>query len=212
MVVLKVSDNPREQRAALLAALIVLKKGGVIAFPTETTYGLGCDPTNPEAVRKIYEMKGRDHAKPLQLIAGSMNQVRAIAEMNAKAHRVTKLFWPGPLTLLLPVKRGTKFHERVVEDDMIGIRVTSHELLQKLLRLYGRPIAATSANRSGEAPARSGRGIRRTFLTSPIKPNLLLDSGALPKRKPTTVAAIDRSGFVRILRKGGIRFPGMFRT
>lgn len=211
MVILKVGDNPREQRAALLAALIELKNGGVIAFPTETTYGLGCDPRNPEAIAKLYEMKGRSGNKPLQLIAGSMGQVKAIAEMNAKMHRVTKVFWPGPLTLLMPIKRGVKLHERVIEDDMIGIRVTSNDLLQKLLKLYGRPIAATSANRSGDEPARSGRGITKIFSDSRVKPNLLLDTGALPKRKPTTVALISREGIVSIFRQGGLRLPKIFR-
>jgi L-threonylcarbamoyladenylate synthase len=204
MLVLKIGESKIEREAALRAAVLALKRGQVISFPTETVYGVGCDPRNVKVVKRIFELKGRKESKPLQLIAGSLAQAKKVVTIDAANAKVIKKFWPGPLTLLLPFKKGVKLAPKTHDKRINAIRVTSDSFLQELTRRYGYSIAATSANRSGKPPATSGRGVVKAFLKDP-KPDLLLDFGAIPKRKPTTVARIDKDGGVHVLRQGAVR-------
>lgn len=204
MLVLRVDESKKEREAALRAAVLALKRGDVIAFPTETVYGVGCDPRSVKAVKRIFTLKGRKESKPLQLIAGSLVQANKVVTIDAANAKVIKKFWPGPLTLLLPFKKGVKLAPKTHDKRINAIRVTSDPFVQELTKRYGYPIAATSANRSGKPPATSGRGVTKAFQKDP-KPDLLLDFGSIPKRKPTTVARIDKDGGVHVLRQGGIR-------
>jgi len=193
------------QKKAINAAVRVLQQGGVIAFPTETTYGLACDPRNTKAVKKIFRIKGRDDGKPLQLIAASRAQVAALATINAPTKKAIAMHWPGALTLLLPLKKGVRLAAQVSPKRTIGIRVSSAPLAQSLARAFGHPIAATSANRSGNTPAFSGKGVVDAFHTHPMKPDLLIDAGTIPRNKPSTVAQIADDGTVEIFRQGSVR-------
>ena len=193
------------ERAAIRAAVHVLKRGGVIAFPTETVYGFGCDPRNTTAVAKIFKIKGRDEGKPLQLIAGTRSQVTRLSSVTGMAGRVARRYWPGPLTLLLPLRRGQRLSSRAAPRRTIGIRVSSHRFLQRLTKAFGGPIAATSANVSGKPTASSGRGIIRIFQDRAARPDLVLDGGTLPRCKPSTVARIRSDGTVEVLRQGSAR-------
>lgn len=204
MQILHMGIRKAEREAALRAAVSALKRGEVIAFPTETVYGIGCDPMNTKAVNRIFTIKGRDEGKPVQLIAGSVQQVKKLAEIDAANQSVMKKYWPGPLTLLLSLKKGVKLAPRVSPKRTIGVRVSGDAFMRELALTFGRPVAATSANRSGDPPATSGRGVVKAFQKEP-KPDLLLDFGAAPKRKPTTVARINKDGTVEILRQGGVR-------
>ena len=198
--------TPASAPAAIRAAVRVLTQGGVIALPTETTYGLACDPRNMSAVRTIFRIKGRRDTKPLQLIAGSLAQVKRLSSIAGPTRQITDRYWPGPLTLLLPLRKGKKLAAPVRPKNIIGIRVTSHALVQKLALAFGHPIAATSANKSGESPCYSGRRVREVFAKG-LKPALLLDAGPLPRRAPSTVARIMPDGSVKILRAGSMRLP-----
>lgn len=204
MLILKVGKSEIERETALRAACLALKRGQIIAFPTETVYGIGCDPRNVKAVKRIFALKGREESKALQLIAGSLAQAKKVVSIDAANAKVIRKYWPGPLTLLLPFKEGVKFASRTHEKRINAIRVTSDPFLQELTKRYGYPIAATSANRSGAKPAMSGRGVQRSFRSDP-KPDLVLDFGARPVRKPTTVAWIHRDGNIEVLRQGGVR-------
>lgn len=204
MLNLKIGKKKSEREAALRTALLALRRGEVIAFPTETVYGIGCDPMNTKAVNRIFTIKGRNERKPVQLIAGSIGQVKKLADIDAANASVMKKYWPGALTILLPLKKGMRLAPRVSPKRTIGVRVSGDAFMRKLALKLGRPIAATSANRSGSPPATSGRGVMKAFSEDP-KPDLLLDFGATPKRKPTTVARISKKGQVRIFRQGSIR-------
>lgn len=192
--------------AAIKAAVVVLRQGGIIAFPTETVYGLGCDATSAVAARRVYHMKQRERNKTLQLIAGSLAQVKAVSKLGYWERMLVSRYWPGPLTLLVSVRPEAHVSSFAIQDGRIGIRVTSDPFLQKLLRVYGKPIAATSANRSGETPARSGREVMKIFQAR-TGPDLLIDMGRLLKRQPSTVASTDSSGRVSVLRQGSVRLP-----
>ncbi|MBD3251268.1 threonylcarbamoyl-AMP synthase, partial [Candidatus Uhrbacteria bacterium] len=189
MLILRVMPNQTTEAVAIRAAVSCLNEGKVLSFPTETVYGIGADPRVATAVNRMFTIKGRDEGKPIQLIAASWSQVEALAELSVEEKRFLKRFWPGPLTVLLTLKKGVCLASRVSPNRMIGIRITPDPFLQRLIKRFGHPIAATSANRSGFVPATSGRGVARAFSVEP-KPDLLLDFGARPKRKPTTVARI----------------------
>lgn len=193
------------QKKVLKEAVRVLKKGGVVAIPTETTYGLVCDPRNAKAVRKIFRIKGRDEGKPLQLIAASRTQVTALAALNPFAKKSIMKHWPGPLTLLLPLKKGIRIAPKVSPKRTIGIRVSSAPIVRALARAFAHPVAGTSANRSGNTPAFSSQGVVDAFKDYPAKPDLLIDAGSIPRNKPSTVARIHDDGRVEIFRQGAIR-------
>ena len=180
----------------------VLRKGGVIAFPTETTYGLGCDPRNLKAVRRIYKLKGRDYKKPLLLVASSVAQVRRVAELHAASFMLQEKYWPGPLTLVLPIRKPSTLVSGVAVKGEVAIRVSSSSIVQMLTRQLGFPIVATSANRTGQAECRSSRAVRAVF-DGDI--DYILDAGALPKRKLSTVARVQTDGTIEVIRAGAIK-------
>lgn len=186
--------TPAERRCAVALAAKVLRAGGVIAYPTETVYGLGCDPRNAKAVARIFRMKGREKRKPFLLVAASIGQVRRVAMLRGAASRVAERYWPGPLTLVLPTKRGE-----------IAIRVSSSPVAKAIARRFGHPIVSTSANRSGEPECRSGRAVRMLFERMRHGPDLIVDGGTLPRRKPSTIARIGADGSVEVLRAGAVR-------
>ena len=135
------------------SAVAVLKRGGVIAYPTETAYGLGCDPRKAKAVAKIFRIKGRGKNKPLLLVAASVAQVRRLVRLPTTNYQLLTKYWPGPLTLVLPVKKGAwhaPLHKSIAPHGEIAIRFSSSPFVQELCRAYGFPIVSTSANRSGE--------------------------------------------------------------
>ena len=127
----------------------VLRAGGLVAFPTETVYGLGADATNSEAVLSIYETKGRPRFNPLIVHCADMAMAEQFAEFSPLARRLATL-WPGPLTLVLPKKPNAALCDLVTAGlDTVGIRIPAHPLALELIALTGRPLAAPSANPSG---------------------------------------------------------------
>jgi L-threonylcarbamoyladenylate synthase len=128
----------------------VLRGGGLVAFPTETVYGLGADATSNSAVAGIFEAKGRPRFNPLIVHVQSLDRARRLAEFDALAPRLADRFWPGPLTLVLPRKPDCPLSFLVSAGlDTVALRVPEHPVAQQLLRASGMPIAAPSANRSG---------------------------------------------------------------
>ena len=132
--------------AALAAVAAHLRAGGLAIVPTETVYGVAADPQAPGAVKRIYAVKGRDARKPLPLLAASRDQILAFgARLAPPAQRLAERFWPGPLTLVLPVRGGGEE----------GFRIPAHPVMQALLEQVGHPLRVTSANRSGQPAART---------------------------------------------------------
>lgn len=194
MIVLRVTKL--NIKIAIAAAIKILKRGGVIAYPTETTYGLGCDPRNAKAVRRIYAIKVRENKKPYLLVASSVPQVKKVAKLAGANLEFALRYWPGPLTLVLPEKKGKK---------EIAIRVSSSKFVRSLTETYGFPIVSTSANKSGKKECRSGRAIVATFQDQKHKPDLVIDVGSLPRRKASTIARVWEDGRVEILRSGSVK-------
>jgi L-threonylcarbamoyladenylate synthase len=127
----------------------IIKDGGLVAFPTETVYGLGADATNQSACLKIYEAKGRPSNNPLIVHVSSIDQIEQYAELNDNAYKLAE-FWPGPLTMVLCKKPGSGLSECVTAGlDTVALRIPSLDIARNLIEQSGCPIAAPSANKSG---------------------------------------------------------------
>lgn len=178
--------------------VMALERGGMIAFPTETTYGLGCDPRNTEAVERIFRIKGRDHKKPLLLVAGSFEQAERVAFLSTQARQLAETYWPGPLTLILPARAEAELVDGVSVNGEVAVRFSSSELVQSLTNAFGFPIVATSANLTGQPDSRSADDVRAYNL----EVDYIIDGGILPESKPSTVVRIKEDGEVEVIRHG----------
>jgi L-threonylcarbamoyladenylate synthase len=181
-------------------AVAALQAGEVVVYPTETFYGIGADAFAPAALERILAIKGRDAAKTIALIAHDEAAAFAIArEVPDTARRLARAFWPGPLTLVMPAREGLPA-ALVGRDGGVGVRVSSHPVACALAQGLGRPITATSANRSGGAPAQTLAQARAT-LGDTVK--VFVEGGTPAGGAPSTVVRCDRAGW-RVLRAGAI--------
>jgi L-threonylcarbamoyladenylate synthase len=181
--------------------LSVLRSGGVIAFPTDTAYGLGADPFNEPAVSEIFNIKGRSDNKPILLLVDSLEMAERIAVPNPLFHRLATAFWPGPLTFVLPARENVP-PAVTAGTGTIGLRWPAAVFATELIRRFNSPLTATSANRSGE-PACTTAAEVRVQLGSAL--GALIDGGDLPARGGSTILEV--TGAVpRLLREGPISF------
>jgi L-threonylcarbamoyladenylate synthase len=182
----------------LAKAVDVLRHGGVVAFPTETVYGLGADATNADAVRRVFALKGRPATNPLIVHVASVVVARRYAAMwPARAEKLAARFWPGPLTLVLP-KVPAIVAEATAGLGSVGLRVPNHPVALELLRAFDGPVAAPSANRSNHVSPTTAQHVRDEFGDA-IK--VVLDGGASEVGIESTV--LDLSGDrPRVLRPG----------
>lgn len=190
-------------KRALAAAAAVLDAGGVVAFPTETSYGLAANPRNAAAVRRIYAIKGRPAAKPLPLVAASARAVAKAFVIGGAAAKLARRHWPGPLTLVLAAKRGSAL-PALAGGKTGAVRVPASAWARAVAAACGGLVTSTSANRSGDAPCYRPADIRAAFAGRSAAPDLLLDAGTLPARKPSTVVRV-RNGKSDILRPGAVK-------
>lgn len=163
-----------------------LRAGEVVAFPTETVYGLGADATNSSAVLKIYETKGRPRFNPLIVHVADLAMARRYVEFPPLAERLATL-WPGPLTLVLPMRPGSGLSDIATAGlDTVGIRIPDHPLALALIRAAGVPLAAPSANPSGKLSPTTAAQVRRAFHDRvPV-----LDGGACRSGVESTILAV----------------------
>ena len=186
--------------AAIAEAARALMAGGLVAFPTETVYGLGADATNGEAVARLYAAKGRPSFNPLIAHVLDLAAARALARFPADASRLAQAFWPGPLTLVLRKAAGCTVAELATAGlDTIAVRVPDHPVARKILARFGRPVVAPSANRSGHVSPTTAAHVL-VDLDSRI--DLIVDGGATPVGvESTIVACLDGP---MLLRPGGL--------
>lgn len=188
-----------EQSIALAAA--VLRRGDLIAFPTETVYGLGADATDDQAVARIFEAKGRPHFNPLIVHFPAREAAEAFAEFNETAEKLASRFWPGALTLVLPRRPGCRLSLLVSAGlDTVAVRVPAHGDARRLLRAAGVPVAAPSANRSGRLSPTTAQHVAEDLGD---RAAVVLDGG--PCRIGLESTVIDPAdGRPALLRQGGI--------
>jgi len=184
--------SPRKTEGkSIRSAVEVLRGGGIVAFPTETVYGLCVDPSNEEAVRRLYAVKGRDAEKGCAYLLGEAEDVERLTPCwpNA-ARRLARLFWPGPLTLVVPNGTGGR----------VGLRFSAVPVARALARQFGGPLLQTSANLSGQPAALNAAGLLRAL---PGGVDLMLNAGTAPGGISSTVVACEGVTF-DVLREGAI--------
>ncbi|NQV90621.1 threonylcarbamoyl-AMP synthase [Candidatus Uhrbacteria bacterium] len=184
-------------------AIAILKEGGVVVFPTETAYGLAADATNSQAVDLVYKIKGRVPEKTLPIIAGNREMAESVGYMPPMLKKLADRYWPGPLTLLLPVSRGA-LAPAIVKNDQIAVRVSSHPIAKALSEGLGAPIVSTSANVHGEPTCYDVASVQSQFEGRPVQPNMYLDIGPLQSELPSTIVGVDDYGYPDVLRQGSI--------
>jgi L-threonylcarbamoyladenylate synthase len=190
--------------AGVAEAARVLAAGGLVAFPTETVYGLGADAGNGEAIARLYAAKGRPAFNPLIAHVASVTAARKLARLNAAAERLAAAFWPGPLTLVLPKAADCPVAALATAGlDSVAVRVPRHPVAQVLLRAFGGPVVAPSANRSGHVSPTTAPHVLAD-LGGRI--DLIVDGGATPVGLESTIVAclFESSGTPTLLRPGGV--------
>lgn len=190
--------SPDNERTRLQAAELI-KAGGVIAFRTDTFYGLGADPFNAKAVERIKELKGREGNKPILLLISNYEQLdRVMGARSAAFDLLAKELWPGPLTII-----GSSAKDLpsgiTAGGGTVGVRLPDDESVRDLVALCGGAMTATSANPSGLSPAETGKQVEDYF-TDDI--DLIIESGAVIATKPSTV--VDATETVKIVREGAV--------
>ncbi len=190
----------RADRAAVADAAHVLAAGGLVAFPTETVYGLGADATHGQAIARLYEVKGRPRFNPLIAHVHHLTAAEALAQFNADATRLAEAFWPGPLTLVLPKAPASPVADLATAGlDTIAVRVPAHEVAQRILVAFGKPVVAPSANRSGHVSPTTAAHVLADLRN---RIDLIVNAGATPVGVESTIVAC--IGEPVLLRPGGL--------
>jgi len=178
-------------------AVQIINKGGIVIFPTDTVYGIGCDPYNQKGVLSLYKIKKREKTKPFPVIGYSKKELEKIAEFNDKAEKIAEMFWPGPITLILKVK-DENIKKSLGLGKKIAVRVPNNQCVLSLLKEC-KLLVATSANISGTTSLTDPNDCKRDLNGY----DLLLDGGILSDDGESTIVEIDGNK-LRIVRSGSV--------
>lgn len=184
-----------EAPRALEETIHAIQHGGVVAFPTDTVFGLGASLKHPDALERIYRVKGRDKAKPLPVLLSSLDKLDLVTPPpGARVLALLRAFWPGPLTVVLPAIAGLP-PQVVASDNTVGVRIPNHSIALALAERAGGALATTSANRSGEPPACSAEDIVAHL---PDDIDIVLKGGYSPCGEASTVIRVDNARIATI--------------
>ncbi len=189
-------------------AVALLKSGGVIVYPTETSYGLGCDATNLAAVERIYAIKGRPESKALSVILPSLAEATKYVILRTYSSRLAAHYWPGPFTLIAERQPTSPLSPHCANRNRHAVRVSSHPVATALAVGLGVPIVATSANISGANDIYKIADVLATYDPAQLgkggdMPDAYIDGGDLPVVPPSTIVELGQEGF-KVLRQGGL--------
>ena len=185
------------QKASVVSAL---ERGEIIAYPTDTIYGLGVDISNENAIEKLIGLKGRDRDKPVSVLFADVERLLIeFPQLNAWQSAVVRSLFPGRITLILPVPAHHRFHPLFVKGGDIGVRVVDSPALNEILVRFGKPISTTSINPGGAPPAMNVAEINRYFNN---RLAIILDDGPAKKQASTILKIRDHS--YEILRSGSV--------
>ncbi len=212
------TDPEQVNSGQIKRAAATLEAGGVVAFPTETSYGLGALADHEAALNRIYEIKKRPADKPLLVIISAIKQLSGLAsEIPPVSEILMEKFWPGPLTILFPAVPGLPWPLHC-GTGKVGVRISDNPWALELCKATGRPVTATSANLSGHPPAVSAREVQEQ-LSNPA-PDFVLDGGSLLEGTCSTIVSVDavtghaptgKAG-IRIVREGVIPSAEIFKA
>lgn len=194
-----------EEPRALEQAISAMQHGGVVAFPTDTVYGIGASLAHPDALERIFEVKQRDRDRTLPLLLSSAEELDKVTEFVEPALlRLASAFWPGPLTVALPARRSLPPYV-VAADNTVGVRVPDHSVALTLAQRCGGAIAVTSANLSGQLPARRPEEIDPALAD---ELDLILDGGIAKGGLASTVIRLE-GATISVIREGAISTPAI---
>lgn len=182
----------------ILAASKILRRGGLVIYPTDTVYGLGCDPLNVKAVKRLFKTKG-ERKKPLPILASDVKHVEKIAYISERTRKIAARFWPGPLTLVVP-KKPVLPDVVTCNLDSVGVRIPKHDIALQLIHLSKGLLVGTSANKTGEKPPQTACEAAEQLGK---EVNIILDGGPTALGTPSTVIDLT-SEKPEILREGPI--------
>lgn len=169
-----------------------LKNGAVLVLPTDTIYGLVCDASKEKAVEKIFEIKKRNREKPLPVFVRDIEMAKQYAEINEKQEQFLKENWPGAVTVVLKTKAGLS--PLVYKNGTIALRQPDYKLVLDMLKLFGKPLAQTSANISGLETPNKIEEIIKQFENQSVQPDIMIGGGELPMRKPSKIVDLTEEG------------------
>ena len=175
----------------------IINKGGIVIFPTDTVYGIGCDPYNQKAVLSLYKIKKREKTKPFPVIGYSKKELEEIAEFNPLEEKIAEKFWPGPITLILKI-RDKKIQKSLDLEGKIAVRVPDNQCILALLKKC-KLLVGTSANISGTATFNDPKECSENLSGY----DLFIDGGVISSQGESTIVEIENNN-VKILRKGNI--------
>ncbi len=178
-------------------AIKKIKDGGIIVFPTDTVYGIGCDPYNKKTISRLYEIKKRKKTKPFPILGVSKTELEKIAEFNTLEEKIAEKFWPGQVTLVLKVK-DEKIRQSLCLDKKIAVRVPNNQCVLSLLKEC-KLLVGTSANISGTTPFTDPNECSKNL----TRYDLLVDGGIIPSQSESTIVEIVGDD-IKILREGNI--------
>ena len=176
----------------------VIKNGGIAIFPTDTVYGMGCNPYNVNAVEKIYAIKSREKMKPLPVLAYSLDTVKQIARIDAFTEKIIKKYWPGPLTLILELT-DKKLKESLKLDNKIAVRIPDSKCTLKLLKKCGL-LVGTSSNISGNPSSTDPKECLKNI----INYDIFLNGGTITSKGESTIIEIENEE-IKIIREGVLK-------
>jgi len=199
-------DPEHPDAAGIAAAVDVLRAGGIVAFPTDTLYGLAVDPRSEEAISRLFALKGRDARAAVPLIAADLDQAKLAGDFGPRERRLAAALWPGAVSIVVPPWPGLA---RGVfgDQEAIAIRVPAHAAARRLAAAFGFCVTATSANTSGQPPAVTADAVAVALPDV----DFLLDAGRAPGGPPSTIVAFDRDGPV-LVRAGAIPWDRVLKS
>jgi len=182
------------------AAAKIVKRGGLVVYPTDTVYGLGCDPFNVRAVARVFKVKGERKEKPLPILASNIKFIEKIAYVNERARKIAERYWPGPLTIVVPKKKALR---NIVTCGLayVGVRIPSHTIAIQLISLCDGLLVGTSANKTGE---RSPTTAQEATKQLGEQVDIVLDGGPTPLGQESSVVDLTSEKPV-MLREGPVK-------
>lgn len=180
-----------------------IKLGKVIAFPTETSYGLGCDATNSTSIDKVIAIKQRAPDKGLPVLISSLDKVDNYIITNPMVREIAKKHWPGALNIIGRISANSEIASQCSKDNFQAIRISSHPFIQNFHQISQIPLVATSANLSDHPASYSAEEIIEQFKGQDLKPDFIIDGGQLPKNPASTMIKVTDNGF-EVIRFGSI--------
>jgi L-threonylcarbamoyladenylate synthase len=191
---------------AIAAAVEVLRTGGIVAFPTDTLYGLAVDPRRADAVHRLFVLKGRGATVALPLVAAALEQAMRAATFTQRERRAAAAFWPGPLSIVAPANSCIT-PEALGGRGTVAIRVPAHEIARAVARAFDFPITATSANQSGKPAAESADDVAAALPGV----DLVIDGGRAPGGPPSTIISFDDTRPI-LVREGAVPWERVIKS